>query len=140
MEAVQIIYPGIAMFFLTFFVATRTGYTRLTSIRNRKVSIRYYRLYNEGEEPPDMRILSRHLQNHFEVPPIFYVALLFTFVSESVNTLAVGLAWVFVVCRYLHSWIHLGSNNVTHRFSVFVFSGFVLAAIWLHLLVSLLMR
>ena len=35
-------------------------------------------------------------------------------------------AWLFVVGRYLHSFIHLTNNKVMHRFLVYVASGWML--------------
>ena len=138
MDPVAILYPGIAMFFLTFSMVVYLGYNRFTAIRRRDVSIGYYRLYDRGEQPERLALLGRHVQNHFEVPPIFYAALLFTFVSGAVNPFSVSLAWLFVLSRCVHSYIHLGSNNVTRRFVTFITGGLILTGIWTSLLVSLL--
>jgi hypothetical protein len=30
----------------------------------------------------------------------------------------IGLAWTYVAFRYLHSWVHLTSNDVCLRFGI----------------------
>jgi len=136
MDSSEIIFPAIAMFMLTASVIAYTGGSRLAAIRRRDVSIRYYRLYNEGEQTPRLQQIGRHLQNHFEVPPLFYIAVLFLYLTGSVTPFAIALAWLYFGSRCVHSFIHLGSNNVTHRFVAFALSGLILVGIWILLLLS----
>jgi hypothetical protein len=136
MDSSAIIFPAVAMFMLTASVIAYTGGSRLAAIRRCDVSIRYYRRYNEGEQTPRLQVIGRHLQNHFEVPPLFYIAVLFIYVTGSVTPLAVGLAWLYFASRCVHSFIHLGSNNVTHRFIAFALSGVILTGLWILLLLS----
>jgi len=49
---------------------------------------------------------------------------------------AVALAWLYFGSRCVHSFIHLGSNDVTHRLIAFVVSGLILAGMWILLLLS----
>jgi len=138
MTQTAIIYPGIAMFFLTLGVLVRLGIARYTAVRDRSVSLKFFRTYNEGTQPDRLHLLSRHVQNHFEVPPIFYAAILFTYASDSVTVLSVACAWLFVLARCIHTYIHLGSNNVLARFRTFIASLVFLTAIWVSLLFTLL--
>ncbi len=136
MDPSAIIFPAVAMFMLTFSIIGYMALSRLTAIRRGDVSIRYYRRYNEGEQTPRLQVIGRHLQNHFEVPPLFYVAILFLYVTGSVTPAAVALAWLYFASRCVHSFIHLGSNNVTHRFIAFAGSGLILIGLWILLLIS----
>lgn len=68
--------------------------------------------------------------NLFESPVLFYVAILLTLILMVQDSIIVFLAWTYVGSRYLHSFIHISYNQVMHRFSVFIFSSFVLLAIW----------
>jgi hypothetical protein len=136
MDSSAIVFPAVAMFMLTFSVVAYMGGSRLAAIRRGDVSIRYYHLYNEGEQTPRLQVIGRHAQNHFEVPPLFYIAILFLYVAGSVTPAAVVLAWLYFGLRCAHSFIHLGSNNVTHRFIAYAVSGLVLAGLWILLLLS----
>ena len=138
MEPVTILYPGIAMFALTLAVIAYLGASRYSAIHRKDVSIKYFRTYNEGGQPERLHLISRHVQNHFEVPPLFYIGILFTFVSGSVTTAGVAFAWLYFALRCVHAYIHLGSNNVSQRFFSFGLSLLALAGLWGSLLVCVL--
>jgi hypothetical protein len=133
-----ILYPGVAMAVLTIGLLIYLGVARRRAVVRGEVGIEFYRLYNRGSQPDRLQQLHRHVHNHFEVPPLFYAALLFTFVADQVTALSVVLAWLFVLGRCVHSFIHLSSNRVSRRFMAFGFSTIVLLVLWLSLLVSLL--
>jgi len=136
MDASSIIFPAVAMFMLTSSVIAYLAASRLAAVRSGDVSIRYYRRFNEGEQTPRLQVIGRHAQNHFEVPVLFYIVILFLYVTGSVTPLGVALAWLYFASRCVHAFIHLGSNNVTHRFIAFAVSGLVLAGLWILLLLS----
>lgn len=58
--------------------------------------------------------------------------------THQVTYWLVACAWAYVALRYAHSFIHLTSNNVIARFSVYFASGFVLLVMWSSLLVRLI--
>ena len=49
-----------------------------------------------------------------------------------------GLAWVYVATRFVHSYIHIIYNNVVHRMYAFVSGILVLILIWFRLFFFLL--
>jgi hypothetical protein len=128
------------MFFLTAMLIARLGFTRVRAVRRGEISIGYFRLYNEGVQPDRLQQIGRHVQNHFEAPPLFYAVLLFLYVTGSVTLLGVGLAWLYVGLRAVHSLVHLGRNDVRQRLLVWASSMLVLASLWLVLLVSIARR
>ena len=140
MHPTAIVYPSIAMFFLTASLITRMAYLRIGAVQRGEISIGYFRLYNEGVQPEALQLIGRHVQNHFEVPPLFHAVVLLLFVTGSVTPLAVGLAWAYVALRCVHTAVHLGSNDVRRRLQVWASSLLVLSGLWLLLLVSLLSR
>lgn len=140
MESHHILYPAIAMFLLTIGTIFRLGLARYRAIHAGNVSIAYYRTYNEGDQPERLHLLGRHVQNHFEVPPLFHLGVLFAFVSETVSPTGIVLAWSYFALRCVHTYIHLGSNNVSRRFAVFGSSLLVLTGLWISVLVGLVQR
>jgi len=138
MQPSAIVFPAIAMFFLTSGMIGLLAVRRLTAVRRGEISLAYFKLYNLGMQPDSLQQIGRHVQNHFEVPPLFYVVVLFLYVTGTVTALTVGLAWVYVALRVVHSLIHLGSNDVNLRFTAFGASLFALTGLWLSLLFSLL--
>jgi hypothetical protein len=137
MPPTAILYPSIAMFALTLGTMVALGVARYGAIHRGDVSISFFRTYDQGSQPARLHLLARHVQNHFEVPPLFHVGVLLTFASGSVGPVSVVFAWLFVAARCVHSYIHLGSNNVSRRFFTFGTSLLFLAGLWLTLLCSL---
>ena len=130
MPDAALIAPVILMAGLTILMVFSLGIRRYLAIRRGEVSIKFYRTYNEGEQTPALHLLGRHVQNHFEVPPLFYAGALMALVTDSVSVAVVICAWVFVLARIVHSVIHLGHNNVRHRFAAFGVSLLGLLGLW----------
>jgi hypothetical protein len=86
---------------------------------------------------PDSRAPD-NFRNLFELPVLFYVALLTIYIIGATNTAFVLLAWGYVAARVAHSYIHCTSNIVMHRFYAFVTSCTLLSCIWLLLAYQLL--
>ena len=140
MDPRLILFPAVAMFFLTFGVLLRLGLVRYSAIRGGAVSIKFFRTYDEGDQPARLHLLSRHVQNHFEVPPLFHVGVLMAFVTGAVSPVSLAFAWSFFAIRCLHSYIHLGSNDVSIRFFTFGASLVALAGLWGCVLVRLIQQ
>jgi hypothetical protein len=132
-----ILYPTFALVALTLFFVSRMGMMRFSAVRRGEVDGRYYRLYRGYEEPEHLRVLTRHVINLYEAPVLFYVVSLIAYVTDTVSTLILVMAWAYVALRYAHSYVHLTTNKVINRFRVFVVSHVMLIALWVVVLVSL---
>lgn len=130
------LYPVFALLALTLAVGARMAFARYRAVANREVDGRYYVAY-QGEEPMQLRVLSRHFSNLLEMPPLFYVACIIAYVTGQQGGLVIGLAWAYVALRLVHTGIHLGPNVVIRRFQVFVLSALVLAALVVVLVVGM---
>ncbi|MCR8923004.1 MAPEG family protein [Dasania sp. GY-MA-18] len=116
------------------FVAVRA---RKRSVRLGQVDRRYYQLM-QGYEPPDTVIKStRCLNNMFEVPMLFYVVCCLYVALGLVSTLAIAVAWLFVLCRAIQAYIHLGCNNVSYRMYAFGAGLLCVLALWINLMVTI---
>jgi hypothetical protein len=67
---------------------------------------------------------------------LFYVACLALYVTRHVGPRQIVLAWIFVVLRLVHSFVHLTRNRITPRLVVFTSSNLVLLAMWIWIIVS----
>lgn len=134
----HILYPVFAMFILVAAVLLRMRSMRFAAVRNKDVRASYYRAYQGDDEPEPLRVIARHFSNLFEVPVLFYVGAIMTYITHQVSYWLVFCAWTYVVLRYMHTYIHLTSNNVIVRFSVYFASGFILTVMYASLLVQLL--
>ena len=136
MTTAHLILPALAMMFLTISLIFIMGHKRSKAVTNNDIDGRFYKTYDQGQEPPHLRVLTRHMQNHFEVPPIFYAAILLLVSLNAITIFGVITAWVFVGARYAHTLIHLNGNKVVPRFLSFIVSVLALLALWVHLVVS----
>jgi hypothetical protein len=134
----HILYPTFALFLLTALVLLRMRSMRFAAVRNREIPAGYYKAFNGAIESEPLRVISRQFVNLFEVPVLFYVVAIMTYVTHQVTPWLVGCAWAYVGLRYAHTWVHLTKNDVIVRFSLYFASGFVLCLMWGTLLVQLL--
>lgn len=130
MNQYSLVYPMFAMVALTFGVLVTLFRTRAGFVRQGKVSAAYFKTYQEGAEPESSAKLARHFANLFEAPVLFYAACLAAMVSGQSSLLLHALAWLYVLLRGVHAWIHTGSNVLNHRIAAY-FSGWaVLLLMW----------
>lgn len=109
---------------------------RYTAVKNRDMSIKYFRRLEGDQVPEKIALGSRHITNLFEVPVLFYVAGVLAVCLSLESPVMVGLAWAYVGCRLVHAFIHTTYNNVVHRMLIFHASCLVLLAIWVMLVVA----
>ena len=117
-----ILWPAFALFTLTMLVVSRLATLRWRAVGRRQVDPRFYKIYRGEGEPEEVAVVSRHLVNLYEAPTLFYVATAIAFTAGFAGTLLVALGWTYVGLRLLHSFIHLGSNDVLWRFRAFALS------------------
>ena len=73
---------------------------------------------------------NRDLMNLLELPLLFYVVCIALYITLSVDTLAVALAWLYFVLRLVHSLVHLTYNNVFHPRAPWCWARFGCALAW----------
>jgi len=119
MNAELILWPVLVQIALTIMVFLLLGKRKLSAFKAKTVDLRKAALDNSAW-PDDVRKVSNNIQNQFQLPVIFY-ALCFAFLSTSSVSLAVLiLSWGFAISRIVHSYVHVGSNNVPVRSRVFM--------------------
>lgn len=128
------LYPMFALVVFTYSMLFLNLFWRIQAVRQKQVSIKYFRTFDEGEAPAHIKAGTRHYANLFEVPVLFYVAGVAALALDVTSTLLVVLAWLFVVCRVLHAAIHMSYNNVIHRALAFAVGAVVVLAMWVALL------
>jgi hypothetical protein len=76
--------------------------------------------------------------NQFELPVLFYVLTILAYFTRHAGIVFVVLAWVFVIFRYLHAYVHVTTNQVRLRGAFFGVSALVLAIMWAIYIVQIL--
>lgn len=129
-----LLLPLLAQVALTFIVMLVMYQKRLTEMKIKQIDPQRIQTRSKSKALlTDSASAADNFSNLFELPILFYTAILLTLILMVQDGILVILAWSFVISRYLHSFVHVSYNRVMHRFSVFIFSSFVLLAYWIRL-------
>ena len=76
--------------------------------------------------PPRVSNPSDNLKNLFELPTVFYAAVLYLYATQQVDEPYLVAAWVFFAFRLLHSAVHCTFNLIPLRFTLYAISALAL--------------
>jgi hypothetical protein len=138
MKPEAIFVPVAALAIWTQLVAFITGITRVRATRAGRVPRGAFRFGESPEVPNDVAVVNRNLMNLLEMPVLFYVVAFGFYVTQHAGPGVIRLAAVYVALRIVHSLIHLTSNRIIPRLTVFAASNVVLLTMWLRFLRRLL--
>lgn len=129
--------PMFAMVILTFAVGCIALFKRFSAVKQKHVSIKYFKIMkSEGEIPESLVQSTRQFNNLFETPVLFYTAGLGYLALGLESQPAIIVAWLYVASRCAHCAIHLSYNNILHRMLTFWFSFLCILALWAILIIS----
>lgn len=123
------LYPMFAMVILTCAVAIYLFRLRVRAVKAGQVRLSQFRL-NTGEVPDVITQAARNYSNLFEVPVLFYTAGAIAMALGIQVPAMIITAWIFVLARIAHSWIHLTGNNVIHRLRAYMLGNICVLVIW----------
>ena len=126
----ELVYPMAAMVLLTFIVIAMTFFARLRAVKAGESDAGYFKTYQEGGESRKGAQMSRNVINLFEAPTLFYAACITAMVASRNTELLVTLAWVYVVTRVLHTYVHIGRNKILPRIAAYFAGWLVLLGMW----------
>ena len=121
-------WPMIAHVFLVFclyglLIVRRNKYT----FTDRESAIK---LRDRGEEARESHLVNRNIANQFELPVLFHIACLLLYITDADNIVTVVLAWLFVLSRYAHSYVHVTSNRLRQRGVLFGIGFALVVCLW----------
>ncbi len=70
--------------------------------------------------PDKVQQINNNIRNQFEVPVLFYVLCVLIYLLNAVTSTVLVLAWLFVLSRIAHSFVHITSNYVPLRRQIFL--------------------
>lgn len=130
MQILSLVYPMAVLVLLSFLMMHVLWFLRVQAVRSRKISPRYFKLNKGGELPETATAVSQNYDNLLELPVLFYTVCIIAIILNQSAEYFVIHAWVFVVLRYIHSYIHVTYNHIIHRLAVFAISALVLFSMW----------
>ena len=140
MSQYALLFPMLALVFLTFGVSVALFRARVRSVREGHTPVSYFRVFQGSAEPEYLAQRTRHYVNLFETPVLLDAGCLAAMVAGVTGPVVVGLAWVYVSARVLHAWVHLGGNRVRHRLRAFALGWVCLLGLWISVAVGVAMR
>jgi len=130
MENNAIFLPAVAMAALTFVVWWRMYFTRIAQMKRERIHPQSVATSAQAAAKLTDSRAADNFRNLFELPVLFYLAIVVAAQTGLATTTVLALAWLFVVLRIAHSWIQCTYNKVMHRFYVYVTGGMVLWVLW----------
>jgi len=128
-QGVALIQPVVALVSSPPSWLSRWRLPNLALIRG-AASARYFRTYSADSPAEWVERPARAYMNLLELPVLFYVVCLLMLATGRFDSVQVSLAWVFVVARCAHAFIHVAFNYVPLRFAAFLAGVVTLAVMW----------
>lgn len=136
MNQTAIFWPMIAHAVLIYALYVLISQKRIKAVK--AGSARSSQFRENVSEPPESLFVRNNMTNQFELPMLFYPVCFGLFVTDGVTVFTFILACLFVVSRYIHTWIHVTTNRIRHRRPIFIVGFFILGALWITFAVQLL--
>ena len=137
MSVTSLLLPVLVQVALTFALMAWMWKLRIGALKSREVTFKDIAL-REPAWPARVTQIGNCFHNQLELPVLFYVLVAFVLITRTNDIVFVVLAWVFVLARLVHAYIHTGSNDVQSRFYAMAASLTVLIAMWVTFAVRIL--
>jgi hypothetical protein len=128
------LFVEVILTFVLFFALAplRTRDFASGAVRPQEIALR------EPKWPQRTTQFGNAFSNQFEFPVLFYVLTILEYVTHLAGTIFVVLAWIFVIFRILHAYVHVTTNVVRLRGALFAVAAIVLAVMWVIYIVQVL--
>jgi hypothetical protein len=125
-----LIRPVVALAGLTALIWCLMVVWRNLAVIRRTASLRYFQTLTVDAPAEWVERPSRAYMNLLELPVLFYAACALMLITGKFDGVQVALAWVFVLTRCVHAFIHIGFNYVPLRFAAFFAGSVTLGVLW----------
>lgn len=133
-----ILAPLFVQVALTFILLFSMAYSRASALKQRQTTLADIAL-GQPNWPVRPQQISNCYNNQFQLPMLFYVLTILAIITKHADYLFVIMAWLFVLARIVHAYIHTGTNYVRHRFNAFAASAVILLIMWVIFAVRILL-
>lgn len=129
-----LLLPLLIQVLLTFVVWHRMYFCRIAEMHKKNIKAQQIDTRANGKAVlTDSAASADNFENQFEMPVLFYLAIVLALMLLIQDYVLVVFAWLFVLLRIVHSFIHTTYNNVMHRFVVYIASCAALFILWVRL-------
>src|SRR6266516_1885575 len=130
MNIQMVLLPVFVQVGLTFALLFWMARARVGSIKRGETKMRDIAL-RQPAWPAKPTQVANCYQSQFELPLLFYVLVIFAWFTKQTDLIFLVMAWIFVVMRLVHAYIHTSSNHVPTRFNAFAVGAIVLLLMWI---------
>ncbi len=130
MSVQSVIAPVVVQAFLTLILLFVMAYWRFRAFRAGEVKVIDAASSNIGW-PRYAAQAQRSFLNQFETPVLFYALIPLVVITKTYDVLFVALAWVWVITRIIHAFVHCTSNTLNLRFPAFLVGVVLLVIMWI---------
>ncbi len=134
----MVLLPVFVQVALTFALMTWMASVRTASLKRGEIKIRDIALRQPAWSAKATQI-SNCYDSQFQIPLLFYVLVILAWATKQADLIFVVMAWIFVLSRLAHAYIHTTSNHVPTRFNIFAVGVLVLLLMWIIFAVRILM-
>ena len=129
MTVVDFLLPVFVLIGLTFVLLfimarERVGSLRRGEVKTEDIALREPNWTTRGTQ------YGNAFHNQLELPMLFYVLIAFILITKAEDVLLLILAWIFVLSRIVHAFIHTTGNVVDRRFMAYSVGVLVLLLMW----------
>lgn len=122
------LWPLVIYALITLYLYIPMSRTRIRTVKEGKVKGGVYKL--NTEEPEESLRFTNAIRNQNEIGLPFYAGVLTAYASGNPSYVLMLLAWVFLVAKTAHLYVHVTSNNLRYRRPVFTIAYFVVIVFW----------
>jgi hypothetical protein len=122
---------------LTFAMMFWMASARTAAIKARQTRIADIAL-GQANWPARVQQISNSYASQFQIPVLFYLLTVLVIITRHADIVFVVMAWLFVVSRLVHAYIHTSSNYVPRRFGAFAIGSIILLVMWIIFAVRIL--
>ena len=130
MTVQMVLLPVFVQVALTFALLVWMGRARMSSVRRGETKVRDIAL-RQPAWPAQATQISNCFDSQLQLPLLFYVLVILAWVTRQADLVFVVMAWLFVLARLGHAYVHTTSNHVPTRFWVFAVGMLVLLLMWI---------
>jgi hypothetical protein len=123
-----ILFPLLVQMVLALEAYVALGVRRFRAGKSGDIDLKKSKL-DASVWPDAVRSVNNNLQNQFESPVLFYTLVVVLWQMQAASAWAQAFAWLYVLSRILHTYVHTGRNQVRWRFLLFMFSLVMIASL-----------
>jgi len=137
MSIQAVLLPLFVQVILTFVLGFWAARVRVAAVLSGAARARDIALREPNWPRPVLQVVYAY-QNQLELPLLFYVLTILAWITHHADLVFVLLGWVFVVLRVMHAFIHVTSNHLRRRATLFIAGAVLLAVMWAIFIVQIL--